>query len=168
MTPKELYNAVVEILDKHQRPTDKLELKCNYKKGTDILTSVRIQFKDAPAYALISANYTRKSKQVNLHINYEQFLREKLLPFSYTITKSDTVWIHTDIQIPEDLSYIEDIICMSYDDSPFRDSFACCGFYEKCSDEKKCIHEDLQYAKACQYRKNLESGRIFYGKNKNI
>ena len=81
MTPKELYNAVVEILDKHQRPTDKLELKCNYKKGTDILTCVRIQLKDEQAYALISANCTRKRKQDKLHINYEPFLREKLLPF---------------------------------------------------------------------------------------
>ena len=167
MTPKELYDAVVEILDKHQRPTDKLELKCNYKKGSDILTSARIQFKNA-SYTLISANYTRKSKQINVHLCYEFLLREKLLPFTYASTKSDTVWLHVDISAPTDLSYIEDVICKSYDDSPFRESFACCGLYEKCSDEKKCIHKDLQYAKACQYRKNLESGRIFYGKNRNI
>lgn len=168
MTPQELFDTVIQILDKHQRPTDKLELKCNYKKGTDSLTSARIQFKDAPSYTLIGINYTRKSKQLNIHLCYEGLFREKLLPFTYATTKSDPVWLHADISVPQDLSYIEDVICESYDDSPFRDSFACCGLYEKCSDALKCIHADLQYAKACQYRKNLEAGHIFYGKNKNI
>ncbi len=46
--------------------------------------------------------------------------------------------------------------------------FGCCHKYVECSDAKKCLHRDLLYARGCQYRKNLESGRIFYGKNKNI
>lgn len=44
--------------------------------------------------------------------------------------------------------------------------FGCCSRYEKCSDNKKCIHPNKLYAKACQYRENLEAGRIFYGKNR--
>lgn len=48
------------------------------------------------------------------------------------------------------------------------DSFGCCGRYEACSDAKKCIHPDQLFAAACAYKKNLEQGRIFYGKNKNI
>lgn len=47
-------------------------------------------------------------------------------------------------------------------------SFGCCSSYVQCSDEKRCIHPDLAYATACQYRGNLESGKIFYGKNRNI
>lgn len=46
--------------------------------------------------------------------------------------------------------------------------FGCCGKYLQCSDMKKCLHEDLFYAKACRYKRNLEAGRIFYGKNRNI
>lgn len=45
---------------------------------------------------------------------------------------------------------------------PKADGFACCSRYEACSEAKKCIHPNLLYAKACQYRKNLEEGRIFY------
>lgn len=52
--------------------------------------------------------------------------------------------------------------------SPKASSFACCARYEQCSDAKKCIHANQLYSKACEYRKNLESGKIFYGKNKNI
>lgn len=168
MLPQEFYNAVIEILERHQRQTSQLVLQTNYKNKTDTLSSARIHFSKMPSYTLMSINYTRKSKQLNIHKEYEPLLREKNLPFTYSVIKSDNVWIHVDIHSSEELFLIEDIICQSYDDSPFRESFACCGLYEKCSDEKQCVHDDLQYAKACLYRKNLEAGRIFYGKNKNI
>lgn len=42
------------------------------------------------------------------------------------------------------------------------DKFGCCGKYAECSKEGKCIHDNKFYAKACWYRKNLESGKIFY------
>ena len=45
---------------------------------------------------------------------------------------------------------------------PKAAGFACCSRYEACSNAQKCIHPNLLYAKACQYRKNLESGQIFY------
>ena len=45
-------------------------------------------------------------------------------------------------------------------------TFGCCGRYEQCSDAKRCIHPDALYSLTCSYRKNLEAGRIFYGKNR--
>lgn len=45
---------------------------------------------------------------------------------------------------------------------PKATSFACCSRYQECSDAKKCMHPNVLYAKACQYRKNLEQGNIFY------
>lgn len=47
------------------------------------------------------------------------------------------------------------------------DTFGCCSRYEACSDAKKCIHPNAVFV-ACAYKKNLEQGRIFYGKNRNI
>lgn len=45
--------------------------------------------------------------------------------------------------------------------------FGCCSRYEQCSDAKKCVNPDLMMSLACAYKKNLEEGSIFYGKNKN-
>lgn len=45
---------------------------------------------------------------------------------------------------------------------PKAAGFACCSRYKECSGLKKCIHPNILYAKACQYRKNLEAGNIFY------
>jgi hypothetical protein len=43
--------------------------------------------------------------------------------------------------------------------------FGCCSKYVECSDALGCLHrEDPEYS-GCQYRVNLEAGRIFYGKN---
>lgn len=47
------------------------------------------------------------------------------------------------------------------------DSFACCNDFIACSDARKCIKPINSDYSGCQYRKNLEAGRIFYGKNKN-
>lgn len=46
--------------------------------------------------------------------------------------------------------------------------FGCCSQFIKCSDAKKCVHANKLYSKACIYRGNLEQGKIFYGKNRNI
>lgn len=47
--------------------------------------------------------------------------------------------------------------------------FDCCSHYMECSDKKSCIHTDYLYASgACNYKKQLESGRIFYGENRNV
>ena len=53
-------------------------------------------------------------------------------------------------------------------ETPADDAFGCCSKWEKCSDEKMCLHHNLLYAKRCMYRKHLEAGRIFYGKNRNV
>ncbi len=52
--------------------------------------------------------------------------------------------------------------------SSSADPFGCCDMFNACSDAKKCIHENRFYSTACAYRHNLEQGRIFYGKNRNI
>lgn len=44
----------------------------------------------------------------------------------------------------------------------------CCSRYLECSDAKTCVHPDKVFALDCGYRKILNSGRIFYGKNRNI
>lgn len=43
--------------------------------------------------------------------------------------------------------------------------FACCHLYRECSDQKRCLCEDEARSSQCAYRKNLEAGNIFYGRN---
>lgn len=45
------------------------------------------------------------------------------------------------------------------------DSFGCCSSYLACSNAGECVMADRDYAINCLYRKKLESGQVFYGKN---
>lgn len=48
------------------------------------------------------------------------------------------------------------------------EEFGCCNSFVACSDALRCLYDDEPYYRGCMYRKNLEAGRIFYGKNKNV
>lgn len=85
--------------------------------------------------------------------------------------KSDTTFKHVVFNANDTniLEYIKNNIlyCLKNYRTKER-SFACCNLFMECSDAKRCLHVNKLYSTACAYRHNLESGKIFYGKNKNI
>ena len=46
-----------------------------------------------------------------------------------------------------------------------KDAFGCCSRYSACSDARACLIPHLDYSRNCIYRRSLEQGHIFYGKN---
>jgi hypothetical protein len=52
-----------------------------------------------------------------------------------------------------------------YSEQPVE-TFGCCSRYVQCSDERKCVNPDRDLARGCAYKVHLESGRVFYGKNR--
>ncbi|MCL2053507.1 MAG: hypothetical protein FWG90_03570 [Oscillospiraceae bacterium] len=64
--------------------------------------------------------------------------------------------------------YLYARLCYSLDKFEPSEKIGCCGKYVECSDNTACLHDNNFYARCCYYRKNLEAGLIFYGKNKNI
>mgnify|MGYP006916072407 CR=1 FL=1 len=48
------------------------------------------------------------------------------------------------------------------------EEFGCCNDFMKCSDARECLYPRDRFYNGCQYRRNLEAGRIFYGKNRNV
>lgn len=47
-------------------------------------------------------------------------------------------------------------------------TYGCCHLYEECSNAKRCVSKKKIYATVCAYKRNLDAGRIFYGRNRNI
>lgn len=64
--------------------------------------------------------------------------------------------------------YLKDVLSWEINHFYPSHGFGCCSKYVDCSDMRKCVHHNNLYAKGCAYRKNLEAGRIFYGKNINV
>ena len=69
--------------------------------------------------------------------------------------------VHT-VQDNDLLSFLRKVIFEKVEGFEPTEKFGCCDLYRECSAAKKCLHRDLFYARACWYRKNLESGKIFY------
>lgn len=88
--------------------------------------------------------YEVKSDTGYFRIDLDEFFNSSLLQYDFDIN---------------DLSKILNTIFL---DSMSFQSFGCCSKYKECSYAKKCLHSDQLYATACMYRKNLESGHIFY------
>ena len=77
--------------------------------------------------------------------------------------------VKIDLRSNELLPYLESIMRNRLENYKSTEpSYGCCHLYEECSNARRCLSKDKIYATVCSYRKNLESNRIFYGKNKNI
>lgn len=69
-------------------------------------------------------------------------------------------------EIPDHYDRIADV-CQYRLDGALKE-FSCCSQYMACSDAKICTNADKLEALGCYYRRVLHSGRIFYGKNRNV
>ena len=47
-------------------------------------------------------------------------------------------------------------------------AFDVCSRYLQCSDALQCVDPDPKHALGCSYKKKLENGIVFFGKNRNI
>lgn len=52
--------------------------------------------------------------------------------------------------------------------SRYPKEWDCCSRFKECSDAKACVHPDKVFSLGCGYKKILNSGTIFYGKNRTV
>lgn len=140
--------------------------------------SISIYEREYPQINISITDSTRNSTVLNFKIKEDSFelivgnnqFKNVACPATATIKQlsSDTLNVHIMFSgFSEELvDYIKNNTKYALEHYVSKaSSFGCCSLYEKCSNAKKCLHENLLYSKACQYRKNLENGKIFYGVN---
>lgn len=182
-----------EIIVSEELPENSLYLSANVshkgeKKGQEVNRSICVHEPDYPAN---SHNVDRVGKNDTfLLIKYKTYAAKTKLDDKYILMVKDRYLL--DIALPEDTttnkqlsfgdftevsfslgsvsiySFIRDVVMQGLAIYESTSSFACCSQFIRCSDEKKCVHVNKLYSKGCMYRTNLEAGRIFYGKNRNI
>ncbi len=87
--------------------------------------------------------------------------------------KEQDLYIRISINDINEIDLLEDVIKELFINQFLQymnteESFGCCSKYIECSDCKECVQKDIRLRFSCLYKKNLDSGKIFYGKNKNI
>ena len=128
----------------------------------------------AKSFLVAKVKLTRKTKFFEIRTknieNFENFISTNNMESSCSITQLGE-WSRIAVKSVDDvlafaspMSIIYMLILSEYG----GESFGCCARYAECSDKKKCTNPDKMMSFACAYKKNLEAGRIFYGKNKTI
>ena len=132
----------------------------------------------AKSYLCAKIKLTRKLRYIEVRSKNLNLFKEYIDEHSAVITsvkekasKDIGEWSRITIESLDDvlaLSRPLSIVYMLVLSELGGESFGCCSRYVQCSDAKKCVNPNFMMSLACSYRRNLEAGRIFYGKNKNI
>lgn len=171
-------NIEQELIDRFKRMShpelaNHFSIALNLNKGSFnsiVLASPKTPYRDSIQNALLARIKTGgKKTYISFEVKYKQAFEDAGFE-TYSI-KSDQDFFRIELNhfyYSIDNVKLTPIIQQIIEDLFINTPFGCCDKYINCSDEKKCIHEDPVYAMACYYRKNLLSGKIFYGKNRNV
>ncbi len=107
-------------------------------------------------------------KATFIEIDAKYVPKPDVIAKNYKLLADGAYRLYVDIFFDCDAFYsLMAAICTDKKESLATESFGCCNFFRTCSDEKHCLFEDNLDYLGCYYRKHLEAGRIFYGKNTN-
>lgn len=132
-----------------------------------------LQFNEGKAYAsvLIKSNtvlqlkFGRKSQYFASPYKY---FREWAERYSYTMHENS--YARFALNSPEDIENYMDLSAYIFYNAinMLPTDFHCCNRFNECSDARQCIHPDKEFSAECYYKRVLRSGRVFFGKNRNI
>ena len=160
LTPSEICNEIVEMIRAEKGTDAEIETKHNTAYSSIKFLGIhtlRIKCGRNHDYIWIKNTYE------HILANDESLKIERL--------KSEELWSRISFNSQGELKSLYPLFLLLYDEAFLLVSvevFSCCSRFIQCSDEKVCIKPDKRLALGCQYRKNLISERIFYGKNSNV
>ena len=167
-----IVNLISEkIADKYNISKDFISPLINSDKSLSVWITELTTGKKAKLAFKVSLKGKKVAKYVSFVVR-KSTIENIALPENVSIKYIDSDITNAIVNFPTGENnfntFVHDILDYSVNTFEPSDKFGCCSKYIECSNAKKCLHENLFYAKACFYRKNLESGKIFYGENKTI
>lgn len=173
MDKEEILHAIIEMIKPELIENSEIYIKKNLSNYDSIVVkSLKTPYRSSDTGELLFARLKTSggSQYISFNEKYHTLFESKGI--GYSQTKSNKAFIRLNLDIFSPLGGypdgLTDIINKIFIDVFSFPSFGCCGKYIECSDIRHCVHDDRAYATACQYRKALEDGKIFYGKNRNI
>ena len=154
---------IYEICEK----TEKLKLNDEYKNET-------FSYKIFNNNILLKYNVMKKvSDFIEIRCINDKIFESINNKFDNVQYKENDLYIRINLQKIDQIDLIENEIKEIFSEMFLQymnteESFGCCSKYIECSDAKHCVHSDVRLRFSCMYKKNLDAGKIFYGKNRNI
>lgn len=175
---RKLTELMKTIISQENLPEDSLSLKGNRSRIDNSITSYSIciyeadiieDSRDSSRNTIIS-RIVESELKTNENIirieprNSDEFdLIQIPKGAEIKIPQNGKPFFRIDKNSEELIPYFKESILFSLKNYNSKTSdFACCSRFEECSRANKCIHPNLLFSKACEYRRNLEAGKIFY------
>lgn len=102
------------------------------------------------------------------YLDFAQRHKNLFVGFKITQIKSQPDFIRVHFTSLSDIEEMKSAFISIAKALPTPYTFDICHRFEACSDALKCINPDQKHALECSYRKKLENGIVFFGKNRNI
>lgn len=152
---REIFNITKTILSNTNIDVELLELRENK-------TNVSLYYLSTMVFTI---KISKKLKYLSFHIRHRNLFNET---FNISQIESDLLHFRVNIDKPSDIFKMSEQLIEIFYLISIPITFDICSRYMQCSDEKKCVHPDKLHAKECSYRRKLQDGIVFYGKNRNI
>ena len=167
MLEKIIKNVEIEDSNIYSICTNDEKLKINELQNNGLSFKVFKNYNLLNFYKMKKVNDTIAIRAV------DNILQRIISKFPEAKYNTETEYVRISISKIEDIKNISDEIIdifkyffLQYMHT--AESFGCCSKYLECSDNLKCVNNNIRLRLSCIYKNNLENGRIFYGKNKNI
>lgn len=172
ITTNDVLNLIQSKIKSDYLEGSKLSIRNNLSYNSIIITSKKTAYRSAEIGEILFARIKETGRPPYASFSQKYLSQFQKLGLVCNIKKSDKLFFYMPLEdfysVLSKSSECVDLINTIFLDAFSFAPFGCCSSFEKCSDQRRCIHPDRAYSTACQYRKNLEQGKIFYGKNKNI
>lgn len=159
-----------EIILSHNIPEDFIVCILNHQPKTGHESeSVWLKEPVTGKFSKMVFNCSIKGSENNKHFSFavkKDLVHKIFIPENAELKniKSDKLNTYVNFTVWNDsvIKFMKDVIVYYVETFEPSDKFGRCGKYKECSEAKQCLHNNKFYSKACWYRKNLESGKIFY------
>lgn len=162
-------NKIKSVVDARYLSSSTLYIKDNNANYYSIMvrSNPSLYHLDVGDHLFARVKLKGKAKYISFGNAYEHDLIALGIPYtsikSEEFVRIDLDYFLGDAILRDDVRALLNTIYASSFNYP---SFGCCGKYNECSDAGHCLHADILYASAaCQYKRNLDAGRVFYGQN---
>lgn len=155
MTEYSFYLRLKKLLSLNSRESDLLEFRENKMANSIFIGNRKFCHFKSSKYTTYICMGTSSEKILN---DYSMHFVKTKEPFPIRVDIENIGIINT--YAPMWLNLFDDVLT-----SQNNDTYSCCSKFKECSDALECLNGSKQDALLCKYKRNLESGLVFYGRN---
>lgn len=145
------------VLAPYRISVDRLKLNLNKSYSTVMYRNVSVfTLKFGPKVFWIGVSQDEVSYLIKQNILFEPTANSNLI----------RIYLDDAHEADKYIDYLLDVLRRTIIKYP--KPFSCCSRYMECSNARQCVNPDETLAEDCSYNFTLQSGRIFFGENRNI